>query len=292
MEFIANGGKQVHIEVDGQSYARHAIKTHFVKIGEDYISLIERYVKPDYQEGDLLSISEKIIALCQKRIVYKKDMKLSRMAKFLSRFASSSDAGIGVDSPWKMQFAINHCGILKVLWAAILAGIGKLFGKKGIFYDIVGQEITGLDGFYDHVFPEYGDYGIRIPDNSPRVCNEIYEKTGVMAMIVDANDLSVEILGRADVVPFPEHQLISLIADNPAGQSDELTPFILIRRVELAAPEAGEEAADAEPADKAKPHGGAEAAQQQGFRGAEPVPAEAEAIPADAENNAEDAVNL
>lgn len=231
MEFTANKDKQVVIETPDGRFARHAIQTHFVQIGESYVDLVERYVKQLYQEGDVLSSSEKIIALCQKRVIYKKDMKLTWIAKLLSRFAMHSDAGIGVDSPWKMQFAIDHCGLLKVLWAAFRSAVGKLFGKHGIFYDIVGQEVTGLDGFYDHEFEEYGNYGIRIPENASGVCNEIYEKTGVKAMIVDANDLTIEVLGKADALDLTEKQLIAMIRDNPAGQSTELTPFILIRRL-------------------------------------------------------------
>ena len=232
MEFHANEGKNVNITVNGRTYARHAIQTHFVQVGESYVDLVERYVKPLYQPGDLLSSSEKIIGLCQKRVVYKKDMKLSWLAKFLSRFASHSTAGIGVDSPWKMQFAIDQCGALKVLWAALCAGIGKLFGKRGVFYDMVGQEVSGLDGFYDHEFEEYGQFGIRLPENPGKVCDEIEAATGVQAMIVDANDLNIEILGKASSVALDDETLKGLIRDNPAGQSRELTPFILIRPLE------------------------------------------------------------
>ena len=238
MEFHANEGKSVTIEVDGKLYARHAIQTHFVQVGESYIDLVEKYVKPLYQPGDILSSSEKIIGLCQKRVVYKKDMKVGRLARFLSRFASHSSAGIGVDSPWKMQFAINQCGALKVIWAAFCAGVSKLFGKRGVFYDMVGQEVSGLDGFYDHEFKEYGEFGIRIPENPGKVCDEIEAATGVQAMIVDANDLNIEILGKASSLQLPEQTLIGLIRDNPAGQSRELTPFILIRPVEQVQPSA------------------------------------------------------
>lgn len=238
MEFHANEGKSVTIEVNGKTYARHAIQTHFVQVGESYIDLVERYVKPLYQPGDLLSSSEKIIGLCQRRVVYKKDMKLSWLARFLSRFAAHSSAGIGVDSPWKMQFAINQCGALKVIWAAFCAGVGKLFGKHGVFYDMVGQEVSGLDGFYDHEFEEYGEFGIRIPENASGVCDEIEAATGVQAMIVDANDLNVEILGHASSITLDGDTLKGLIRDNPAGQSRELTPFILIREVTEPAPAA------------------------------------------------------
>lgn len=231
-ELKANENKKLEIEVEGGIYNRYAIQTHYVQIGEDYLELIKKYVLPYYKEGDILSISEKIISLCQKRVVYKKDMKVSKLAKFLSKFAMSSDAGIGVDSPYKMQFAINLCGRIKVIYAAILAGIGKLFHKKGIFYNIVGMEVTGLDGFYDKVFPEYGEFGIRIPENPDGVCNEIEERLGITSMIVDANDLERVILGKADSIKRENNFLEKLIEDNPAGQSAQLTPFILIRKQE------------------------------------------------------------
>lgn len=231
MDIKANENKEIEIDVDGEKYNRYAIQTHYVQIGENYIDIMEKYVKPVYQEGDFISISEKIISLCQGRVIYKKDVKVSRLAKFLSKFAMSSDAGIGVDSPYKMQVAINLCGRFKVIYAAIAAGIGKLFRKRGIFYKIVGQEISGLDGFYGKVFPEYSEFGIRIPENPSKVCDEIYEKLGIKAMIVDANDLNVEILGKCKALEYDDEKLAKIIKDNPAGQSQQLTPIILIRKV-------------------------------------------------------------
>ena len=157
-------------------------------------------------------------------------MKVSALAKFLSKFAMRSDAGVGVDNPYKMQFAIDLCGRLKVIWAAIAGGVCKLFGKKGTFYKIVGPEISGLDGFYGNVFSDYAEFGIRIPENSTGVCNEIYEKLGIKAMIVDANDFNVEILGRSDSIEESEDTLKKMIKDNPAGQVKTLTPLVLIRK--------------------------------------------------------------
>ena len=231
MELGANENKEILREVNGKKFNRYAIKTHFVQIGENYIDIIEKYIKPIYKAGDFISISEKIISLCQKRVIYKKDMQISFLAKSLSKFVMSSDAGIGVDSPYKMQVAIDLCGRFKVIYAAILAGIGKIFGKKGIFYDIVEQEISGLDGFYGKVFPEYSEYGIRIPENSNEVCDEIYNKLGIRAMIVDANDFNVEILGKSNDIGYDDKALAQIIKDNPAGQSRQLTPIILIREV-------------------------------------------------------------
>lgn len=230
MEFKALDGKEVEIDVNGEKYLRHAVQTHYIQLGESYIDVIEKYVSPIYEPEDIISISEKIISLCQKRVVYKKDVKISSLAKFLSKFAMRSDAGVGVDNPYKMQFAINLCGPVKVLFAAIAGGFCKIFGKHGVFYKIVGPEVSGLDGFYGNVFEDYAEFGIRIPENSTGVCNEIYEKLGIKAMIVDANDFNVEILGKADCIENTEDELKKMVKDNPAGQVKTLTPIVLIRK--------------------------------------------------------------
>lgn len=232
MEFKALEGKNVEMDVNGVKYLRHAVQTHYIQLGESYIDVIEKYVKPIYEEGDIISISEKIISLCQKRVVYKKDMKVTALAKFLSKFAMRSDAGVGVDNPYKMQFAINLNGRLKVIFAAIAGGVCKLFGKRGVFYEIVGQEVSGLDGFYGHVFEDYSEFGIRLPENPTGVCNEIYEKLGIRAMIVDANDFNVEILGKSDVIENTDDELKKMVKDNPAGQDKTLTPIVLVRKAQ------------------------------------------------------------
>ena len=231
MEFQANEGKRVTIEAGGRTYARHAIQTHFVQGGESYLELMERYVRPIYQEGDLVSMSEKVIAMCQKRVVTEAEVKPGFWAKLLSRFVHQTAAGPGMGLPVKMQFAINVCGLGKVLKAAICAAFDKLRGVHGTFYEMLGQEVSGLDGFYGHEIPEYAHMGVRIPENPGGVCDEIYEKTGILSMIVDANDLNVELLGRCSRLTQSESELLALIQDNPAGQDRQLTPFILIRPV-------------------------------------------------------------
>ena len=232
MEFYANEGKNVEIEANGVKYKRHAIKTRFVKQGESYIDVFKEYVSPIYEEGDIVSCSEKIIALCQNRVVKREEMKVGFWAKFLSKFASHPDTGVGVGESIKMQYAINKVGLLKVLYASIVSAITKLFGKRGKFYEIVGEEVSGLDGFYGKVWDEYADLGIEIPDDPDKVCNEIKEALGISMMIVDANDLGQEILGKSDDIEMSNDELKALIADNPSGQGRQLTPIILIRKAE------------------------------------------------------------
>ena len=177
------------IQANGKVYARYAITTHFVQVGESYIDLVERYVKPVYQPGDILSTSEKIIALCQGRVVTEDQVRPS-------------------------------------FWA-------KLRGIHGTFYRLLGEEVRGLDGFYGEDIPEYKHIGIRVPRNPDMVCNEVYKRTGVVMMIVDANDLDVDLLGKGNQLrDWKQDQLLALIVDNPAGQNRQLTPFILIREIQ------------------------------------------------------------
>lgn len=230
MEYI-NNNKAALITVNNKQYRRKAIKTHFVKQGESYINIMQTYALPEYQEGDFISISEKIIALCQNRVVKKEDLKVGFWAKTLSKFASRTSAGVGVGEALKMQYAINKVGLPKILYASVASAITKLFGKKGVFYEIVGQEVAGLDGFYNKVWDEYGEIGIEMPENPFGVCNEIKEKLGISCMLVDANDLGQEILGFSDDLKEKEAFLKEFIKDNPAGQEKELTPIILMKEI-------------------------------------------------------------
>lgn len=232
MEFFANEGKSVEIEINGQKYLRHAIKTRFIQQGESYIDVFKEYVSPIYQEGDIVSSSEKIIALCQNRVVKREEIKIGFWAKLLSRFASHPTTGVGVGETIKMQYAIDTVGLWKVLYASIMSAITKLFGKKGVFYEIVGQDVSGLDGFYGHVWDEYSDIGIKIPDKPNEVCEEIKDNLGISCMIVDANDLGQEILGTSSDLSERKEELLEMIKDNPSGQGRELTPIILIRKAE------------------------------------------------------------
>lgn len=74
------------VTVAGRTYERYAIQTHFVDRGEDYIELIKRYVSELYQEGDLLSISEKVVSMCQDNVVTKSEVKLSWGRTFFVSF--------------------------------------------------------------------------------------------------------------------------------------------------------------------------------------------------------------
>ena len=82
--------------MNGNIYLRNAIKTRFITQKDNYIDVIKEYVSDMYEKGDFISISEKIISLCQNRIIKREDIKIGKWARFLSKFASKTTAGVGV----------------------------------------------------------------------------------------------------------------------------------------------------------------------------------------------------
>ena len=183
------------IKFNQTKFIREAIKTHFVTEKEDYIEIISNYVLPKYKKGDVLAISEKVIALCQNRVVYKDEINVTRLAKFLSRFVHVTPAGKGIGNPEKMQVVIERAGIIRVIIGAVVAAITRPFGVKGLFYKIVKNESNQIDGFTNTAFEYYKDKGILAPKKPDEVCEYIKEKLGIDSIIVDANDLNIEILG-------------------------------------------------------------------------------------------------
>lgn len=225
-----NPEKPLILVVEGKAYYRCPIHTRLIKVGDSLSQLVEEYVLPYFQEGDCVYISEKTVSLCQGDIIPKEDVKLSWTAKFLSKFASANDsAGVGVHNVYKMQVAILLCGKAKVIFAAIAAGVARLFGKRGVFYAITGPQVAGLDGFYSTYFEDYKNFGILSPKDPDKAAARVEAETGVHCCVADINDFGGEVLAVSPQSPMDKALLQKLLKDNPAGNGHEMTPFVLMR---------------------------------------------------------------
>ena len=214
----------------GRKYDRFAIRTHFVEVGEDQAELVRRYVLPLYQPGDVLSFTAKVMAMCTGNVRTKDQVKPGFWARLLSPRASETVAGIGMHDPYKLQLAIDMVGAPKVVFASIASAVTKLFGVKGVFYKIVGPGVAGIDGFYYRSsFERYHDLALINNTNAQELCDALEKETGVPVVLMDANDIDRNQLGKCSDFPLSDEEIQEALADNPSGQSDELTPLILIR---------------------------------------------------------------
>ncbi|HEX7320356.1 MAG TPA: coenzyme F420-0:L-glutamate ligase [bacterium] len=225
-----NEGKKLNIELAGVLYSRLPVKTHVISAGDDLFKIVDEYVKPHLQAGDMIFISERVVAITQGRAYPIKDIKPSWLARFLVKFVYKSPHGIGLGSPWTMELAIREAGAFIILLAAMVSAVTKLFGIKGMFYVIAGKRVAAIDGPCDYTLPPYNQYAKLGPKNPNKVARLLKEKFGHEVVIIDANDLGVVVLGRSSK-NITEQFGKNVFRDNPLGQSSQQTPLCIVRRV-------------------------------------------------------------
>ncbi|MEG1943455.1 MAG: coenzyme F420-0:L-glutamate ligase, partial [Angelakisella sp.] len=228
IETVVNPGKNETIEVEGISYRRLCIKTHVITDVDSMPKVAAQYAAPHMQEGDILFITEKAVACTQKRAIPLKDIHPRPLARLLSRFVLKTPYGIGLAMPETMEMALQECGTLKILFAAFCSAIGKLFGKRGVFYNIAGEKARAIDGPCSFTLPPYNEYVVLGPADPDKVATEISEVIGFPVLITDINDIGGNILGRAPTTLDPE-LYVKILKDNPLGQTNEQTPMGIIR---------------------------------------------------------------
>ena len=217
---------------DGRRYDRYAIQTHFVQVGESQRELVEKYVRPLYQPGDMLSFGAKVMCMCVQSVRTREQVKPGFWANFLWRFAGINHTGVGMHEPYKLQLVIDMVGLPRVLLAAFCSAVTKPFGVRGVFYKICGQGVGGIDGFYERSsFQLYHELALINPANAQQLVDELAQQTGIPVVLMDANDIQRDQLAKSAGFPLTDEQIQDAMQDNPSGQGDELTPLILIRPV-------------------------------------------------------------
>uniref|UniRef100_A0A7C4TI70 F420-0--gamma-glutamyl ligase n=1 Tax=candidate division WOR-3 bacterium TaxID=2052148 RepID=A0A7C4TI70_UNCW3 len=228
-DWQANPEKSLIIEVNGINYARLPIKTHLITAYDDILKIVDNYVKPHLKDGDIVFISERIVAITQGRAFPITEIKPSWLARFLVKFVHKSPYGIGLGSPWTMELAIREAGLLRILFAAFVSALTKLFGIKGVFYIIAGKSIAAIDGPCHYTLPPYNEYAKLGPKNPDKVAKELKKRFNYDFVIIDANDLGVAVLGKSSR-EIADDFCKKVFRDNPLGQSCQQTPIAIIRK--------------------------------------------------------------
>ncbi|MCX6807924.1 MAG: coenzyme F420-0:L-glutamate ligase [Patescibacteria group bacterium] len=237
-----NPNKKIDIEVIHQQneqeqntqmiFARWPIKTAVITPNSDLPAIILKHTENLLQKDDLIMIAESVVAIAQDRAFKFDEINSGWIATLLSRFVRKVPWGIGLGKPQTMQLAINECGLFRILFAAICAGLGKLFGAKGLFYKLAGLQAAMIDGPCEYKLPPYNQYATLGPKDPQKTARKLSERIGVAIAIMDTNDIGTKCIGA-----WPKqysNQQTSILAekltkDNPFGQSTEQTPVVLAR---------------------------------------------------------------
>jgi hypothetical protein len=207
------------------------IRTPIIKEGDDIYAVIDNATKDIRQEKDIITVSSCVVAIAEERVFTVDAIKVSLLAKLVSKFVSHKNVPFGgaapLANPASMQVAIQEVGTFKILLGTLAGAIGKLLGKSGWFYMVAGPQSALIDD-PPAAIPPYDYSVIPGPKDSFAAANRIKNITGIDAAIIDANDIgaawAVGYTGSVDRL-----KLETALSDNPAGNEDQQTPIVLVR---------------------------------------------------------------
>ncbi len=250
-QYEPNRDKKLDITVEDETFRRYPLHTDLVSADTNLSDYVTDYVKdffanlPKNLEDTLadkwyLFISEKIVAITQGRSYFIWDIDVSWWARTLNRFVKKTPYGIGLGSPFTMELAIREVGLWRILYASTGAVIGKLFGKSGVFYNLVGSDIRAIDGPTEYsVYP--ANVSAKLAPKDPDgvagqlskairiVIPDKYKDSFQGVVVMDANDIGRNALGKN--VEGDNEYFELMFADNPLGQSDEQTPLAIVTKL-------------------------------------------------------------
>ncbi len=199
------------------------VRTRLVAPGDDLALLVGEAVRGIARPGDVIAIAETAVAIAQSRFIAAEAIRPSRLALALSRRAGSLAT---MSQPESVQLVIDQVGSRKVIFAALAHVAGRLRGKRGVFYEVLGEAIAAIDG-YTGTLPPYERAIVLGPAEPDRVASELAAALGMHVAIVDANDLRrANALGASPRIDRAAVERALLC--NPHGNADEQTPLVVL----------------------------------------------------------------
>jgi hypothetical protein len=126
-----------------------------------------------------------------------------------------------------MQLVIDRVGYPRAMYATFVHLVGRLFGRRGVFYELMGEAIAAFDG-YTGTMPPYERAIVFAPRDPDAFARGFERRSGIECAVVDANDLArAKILGASGKVCTASVERALL--DNPHGNSDEQTPVVVLK---------------------------------------------------------------
>lgn len=200
------------------------VRTRLVRPGDALPELVAQAVEGIARRGDVIAVSETAVAIAQGEFVPAEYVRPSWLAYRLSRRAGPLAT---VNQPESLQLVIDRVGARTVVVSAVKHLLGRMRGRRGVFYECMGEAIAAIDG-YTGTLPPYERAIVLAPRDPEGVAGEVAERAGVACAVVDANDLErAKILGAS---PEVERETVErALLGNPHGNGDEQTPVVVLK---------------------------------------------------------------
>ncbi len=220
------------ITVNGVTYERIPVKvSEVIPFGEKLETTLKKYLMPHVTPGDWVALSEKLVAISENRVRHISTVKVSLLARIITKGVKKHKNMTAWSRPEKVQVAIEEAGVWRIVPAAIIGGIGKLFGARGLFWIIAGHRVSEIDGFIPEDMYPYTEWAVLPPPDPQGVCDEVERELGVPCATGDMNFIDVKILGVSKGVGLDRKTVRKILLDNPLGQGNKMTPFCIVRKI-------------------------------------------------------------
>ena len=220
------------IVVDGITYERFPIRVpRLIEFGEGLEVVLKEFVAPHFQQGDWVAVSEKIVSISQNLVRHISTVEVGWLARFITLGVKKHKNMTAWSRPEKMQVAIEIVGVPRIILAAGVGAVGKLIGKRGWFWIVAGHRVSEIDGFIPEDMYPYTEWGVLPPPDPQGDCERVERATGIPIVTADANYIDVQVLGVSRGVGLDKKTVREILLDNPLGQGNKMTPFVIVRRV-------------------------------------------------------------
>jgi hypothetical protein len=200
------------------------VRTPLVQSGDDIAAMVAACVRGIAASQDVICVAETSVAIAQGRSIAAEYVRPTFLARLLSEHAGIYAT---VNQPESMQLVMDNVGALKVLYASAAAVAGRIMGRRGDFYRILGPAVAEIDG-YTGTMPPYERHIVFGPEHPDDAASAIAQACSAHAVIVDVNDLrKVEILGASSGVVIAA--VAECLRGNPHGNSDQQTPVVVLK---------------------------------------------------------------
>ncbi len=200
------------------------VHTRILTEKDNIVEVIKEYAGKDITDRDIICSAESVVAITQGRYTRPEELNVCWQARLMNRFVPPAGS---MASIYGIQAAMEEEGKWNMLYSFALGALGKLVGKKGVFYARCRQaslidDVTGTMPPFDKCLV----YG---PANADTVCQSIKESTGAYgAVIADVNDLKrAAVLGHSE--GLDPVQIARILIDNPFGNASQKTPIVIIK---------------------------------------------------------------
>jgi hypothetical protein len=223
------------VVVGGDVWCRIPVRTAPIAAGDQLLANIAFYVanalaaRSEQDTGPWFAVvSGKVVAVSQKRLEPVASVQAGRAARVLARLARRRWPHLA--QPPSMQVAIDHSGLIRMLGAVVF---GATMPAQAMVYPPRAGAMAPADSAIVRPPLQPDEVASSLVAAMRLALGREYRQRLAGVAVVSADEAGCRVLGfapgpAAEAAPRPRTLLSLVLADNPAGQTAQRTPILIV----------------------------------------------------------------